>query len=602
MSDDLNEEYERQLRLQQEYEQYRVAYNQEVEREKILVADLNGCIQDVNLAARIISGIQRIVAPPLESTQKRTDHEQVIAYNASIAIDDVVDKYKLMSAGSTASKNLTGLQDKYDTYYGLYNQLRQVSLGYVVGADKEFWQSDAPRQMVEKSYLANTDYWLAYAIMAVVLWVSDEQNACNRAIAKAMEMDARRSALFFLLVTVRFNRMEEAREWYSLYFRLIDLNGLNEDILYLLQVLLSGALGADMRFAAQVRDKMKSLYAEAAKDFNSTRLAQESVDNYFNAFVSVTDKEFLGFKHICADYDAMMSLLSDAEKNDLLRKYFLTVLNEESPLSDRLSERIEDALYSLISANDVNEQKLLDKIRYQEMIVKANGDVKAADQAYASLMSERKTEKNLILIMLNSILDPKSKADARVKKFSMSFVRHYCVAGAERFSQYRKREKRDFDLEVDGCKLHGDENSFAQNKPKLQAYYNGLIAERIRGDKKVKNLAIGAAVCALLCVLFAVVGVLGLLIPAEQPFLAVGQAISFFVITAVTLAGFILCLFFRHGEKEKIRKSFEFRIANGMRMLEEGLQDMAAWRTAYHEADAVYDELIKVLKEETTNG
>lgn len=602
MSDDYDSEAERQQRLIEEYNRYCDAYNREVERERILVADLNGCTQDAYQAVKIISDIQRIVAPPLESTHKRTDHDQVIAYNASIAIDDVVDKYKLMSAGSTASKNLTGLQDKYFTYYGLYNQLRQISLGYVVGADKDFWQSDAPRQMVEKSYLANTDYWLAYAIMAVVLWVSDEQSACDRAIAKAMEMDARRSSLFFLLVTIRFNRMEVAREWYSLYFRLIDLNGLNEDVLCLMQVLLSGALGADLKFASQVRNKMMALYMEASRDLNAEKRARESVDNYFNAFVSVTSKEFLGFKHICAEYDAMMSLLSEAEKNDLLRKYFLNMINEDAPLSDRLSERIEDALYSLISANDVNEQQLLDKISYQEMIVKANGDVKAADEAYSSLMVERKTDKNLIMIMLNSVLDPKSKADSRVKRFSLSFVRNYCIAGAERFVQYRKKEKRSFDLEVDGCKLHGDENSLEANKPKLQAYYNGLINQRIRSDNKVKYLAVGAVSCAFLCAIFALVGVLGLLVPAGQPFFTVGQAVAFFVLTAVMLAGFISCLYFRHGEKLKIRKSFEFRIANGMRMLEEGLLDMAAWRKAYHEADAVYGELIKVLKEDTTNG
>lgn len=602
MSDDYDSEAERQRQLEAEYERYYRLYNIEVDRQQVLVADLNGCTQDANQAVKIISDIHRIVAPPLESTHKRTDHDQVIAYNASMAIDDVVDKYRLMSAGSTASKNLTGLQDKYFTYYGLYNQLRQISLGYMVGADKDFWQSDAPRQMVEKSYLANTDYWLAYATMAVVLWVSDEEQACQRAIAKAMEMDARRSSLFFLLVTVRFNRMEAAREWYGLYFRLIDLNGLNEDILCLMQVLLSGALGADVQFASQVRNKMMALYMEASKDLNVDKRAHASVDNYFNAFVSVTDKEFLGFKHICADYDEMMALLSDAEKNDLLRKYFLTVIHEDAPLSDRLSERIEDALYSLISANDVNEQQLLDKIRYQEMIVKANGDVKVADEAYASLMAERKTDKNLIMIMLNSVLDPKSKADSRVKRFSLSFVRNYCLAGAERFAKYRKREKQSFELEVDGCKLRGDENSLEENKPKLQAYYNGLINARIRTDKKVKNLAIGALSCAILCAIFLTVGVLGLLVPAGETFFTVGQAVAFYMLTALMLAGFVSCLYFRHGEKLKIRKSFEFRIANGMRLLEEGLLDMAAWRKAYHEADAVYGELIKVLKEETTNG
>ena len=54
-------------------------------------------------------------------------------------------------------------------------------------------------------------------------------------------------------------------------------------------------------------------------------------------------------------------------------------------------------------------------------------------------------------------------------------------------------------------------------------------------------------------------------------------------------------------QREKIRRSFDYRIENGVKMLETGLKDLAGWRAAYREADSVYDELLKVLKEVNAN-
>lgn len=593
-----DDDYEAQQRLDEEYEDLCRRCDQELERQERLDFDRGCCQQDVQRCISLLSGINKVVTPPLSTTATETEKEEVVAYNASLAIDDLVEKYKLLSNGSTASKNLTGYLEKYYTYYGLYNELRQVTLGYVVGLDKNFWQSDIPRQKVEKMYLANTDYWLAYAIMAVMLWASDEKEACERAVSKAMQIDERRSSLFFLLALLRFNRIDAAREWYRLYFEFVETEGLGEEIIYILQVLLSGALGADVAFAKTVQAKVRELLKETQSDITASRLAQESVDNYFAAFVSVTDKEFLDLKHICGEYNEMMALLSDAEKNRILKDYFESVINSDAPLSDRLSERIEDALYSLISAYDVDEQELHDKITYEEMVVKAKGDLKAAQESYEKFIADRKADKNLILIMINSVLNLKSKADMRVKKFSLDFIRGYCLEGASKFSQYRRREKKEYALEVDGCPLRGDENSFEANKAKLQSYYNGLIAARVKGDKKVKTLRLSAVLCAIACVVFGLVGSLGVAIP----FLDGGQAAAMFVLMAIFLAGIVLSIYFGHAEKLKIAKSFEYRIANGMKMLEDGLKDMAAWRAAYHAADAVHEELIKVLKEEVTNG
>ena len=593
---DYDAEYERQRQIDEEYVRTLNEYNRAVDYHNRLVVDVARAQEDVFSGINVVKRRHDAVQPHLENTAANTDREQVVAENVSRTIDDLVDSYRLLKNGSTASKNLTGDYDKYNVRYGLYNELRRVALGYVVGLDANIWKSDEPRQKVEKMYLANTDYWLAYATMAVMLWASDEKEACERAVFKSMQINERKSALFFLLASLRFNRIEAAREWYGVYFDLVDSGGVGEEIIYILQVLLCGALGADVEFARTVQEKIRFLLEESSRDSASKKAVRETIDGYFDAYISVTRKEFIALKHICPEYDDMMSLLSDAEKNAKLRDYFKSVISEDAPLSDRLAERIEDALYALISASDDAEQELLDKIAYEEMVVKANGRLDEARASFDNYMKQKAENRNLALIMTNNALGADSKADSRVKKFALSFIRKPALEGAEKYAQYRKKEKQVYGYEIDGCKLSGDENSFETNKTVLKKHYDGLIKARIKEDKDVSLSNKLVAVFGLLAAVFVVLAIVGFVIPWKT-----SASVTLLLLSLVLIGVTVGLIMLGVTQREKIRKSFDYRIENGMKMLETGLKDLASWRAAYREADSVHEELIKVLKEVNAN-
>lgn len=610
MSDYDDSAAERQARIDAEFANLCAQYERlRVENER-LVADANRCIEDVQVSTQYVDRLYKAVKPPLSVTATETDKKQVIANNALLVIDDLVDSYRLLKNESTASKNLTASRDKYYTQYDLYNELRQVSLGYVVGVDKNFWESDVPRKKVEKMYLANTDYWLAYTTMAVMLWASDEVDACNRAVSKAMQINERKSALFFLIVCLRFERKDAAKMWYKVYFNLVDNGGVGEEIVYILQVLLCGALGRggsiesrgdELALGTMVQKKLSELLTEANKDINVRRQAQEGVDDYFKAYISVTEKEFLDLKHICAEYGEMIDLLGDAEKNAKLKDYFLSVLNDDEERDNRcrtqIYERLEDVLHSLISAHDDAEQELLDKISYEEMVVDANGNLQIASESYDRMMALKKKNNNIALIMVNTALNKDAKVDANVKRFALDFIRDYALTGAQKFASYRNKEKREYDFNVDGCQLKGDENSFEQNETKLREYYDDMIKKHTAQDKVVKSLN---KFSIAMCVLFAIFGVLtavSFIVPWKTAISVVSL-----ILAVLFIGGFAACLYFKHEQKVKIRKSFEFRINNGVKMLEDGLKDLASWRAAYKSADAVHEELIAILKKEVSNG
>ncbi len=590
---DYDYEAERQQQLVNEYNRLANEYNRLAEEHNRLVVEVEGCQRDVVSSISIVEKLNDLVLPPMDVNTEETVKKEVIAANVSRTIDDLVESYRQLKTGSTASKNLTGSYDKYYTLYGTYNALRQVSLGYVVGLDSNLWTSDAPRQTVEKMYLANTDYWLAYATMAVMLWASDEEEACERAISKSMQMNERKSALFFLLASLRFDRIEAAKEWYRVYFNLVDENGVGDEIVYILQTLLSGALGSDPDFANTVGEKMRELILKSRNLSTTKQLIRESIDNHISAIVSVTDKEFIALKHICTEYNQMLDLVSSAEKNEMLKNYFLAIIHSDFSLSDRLAERIEDSLYSLISTYDENEQALMDKISYEEAVVKANGRTDVAEDAYRKMMAERDNKSNMALIMADAALDSNMKTDCRVRKFCLDSIRDDCVEGVQRFGQYRKKEKKIYPLEVDGCKLSGDENSFEENEVKLRKYYDGLIRQRVKEDKShalCGKVLVGAA---LLFVLFTILTVVGFIANWAN-----AAKIPLLVLAVIALGVAVLMGVMRADQGKKIKKAFEYRINNGIKMLKTGLEDMARWRKYYKEQDAIYEEVMRVLKEE----
>lgn len=590
---DYDAEYERQVQLQNEYNRLVAEYNSLVEEHNRLVVEVSGCQRDVAASISIVDKLNKMVPPPMDMNTEETVKKEVIAANVSRTIDDLVESYRQLKNGSTASKNLTGSYDKYYTLYGTYNALRKVSIGYVVGLDSNLWTSDTPRETVEKMYLANTDYWLAYATMAVMLWASDEKEACERAISKSMQMNERKASLFFLLASLRFDRIEAAKEWYKVYFKLVDENGVGDEIIYIMQTLLSGALGSDAEFAREVGEKLRELIQKSKGQSATKQLVRESVDNHISALISVTDKEFIALKHICTEYSEMIGLVSSAEKNEMLKNYFLSIIHSDFSLSDRLTERIEDSLYSLISTYDENEQALMDKISYEEAVVKANGRIDVAEEAYKKMMAERDNKNNMALIMTDAALDGKMKTDGRVRKFCLDSVREECIEGVQRFGQYRKKEKSVYPLNVDGCPLSGDENSFEANKAKLLKYYDGLIRQQVKKDKSYNTCGKTVLGAALVCLLFTVLAVVGFIANWGT-----GASVTLLVLAIVALGVGVFAGVMRIDQAKKIKKVFEYRIQNGVKMLQTGLEDMARWRRYYKEQDAIYEEVLRILKEE----
>lgn len=484
------------------------------------------------------------------------------------ALGELTTQYFTFKSLSTASKNISQFTDEYYTRFSYYNELRRITLGYVIGLDSHIVSSEGMRKKVEKAYLQNSEYWLAYCISAVQLWASGEKEAADRAIGKSLSINYFNACLFYLLINLRFTRVDTAKKWYVNYLDRSDMNKLGDEWQYLLQAYLSGAFGADQEFQDVVAKSFIGMLAQievTTVDFG--KMFSERASDFAVAFLHKTESEFITLKNTCVQYEDMKNLLSDAEKNTAIAKYYNKIAEEESEEGDDLPQRIENVLYSLINNYDEDEYKVVKRIKYNEAIVAAKGDVGAAQANFNLAFAGEENKKTFADLLLQwAFAEDASQIDIRVKRFSIALMKEWLIKGFENFTEtYRANEEEQYKIGIDGCYMNCSENDFEAAKDILVKHYD---KNKLKNTAKDKYVLIYSGICAVSLLIliitlfsFTTVGlVFGILL---------GLAGSFLLWRRIVDVGKIL--------KEKKRL--------GVALLKKALEELKLWRTSYREED-----------------
>lgn len=552
--------------------------NRVVNRYNSLVADLNVCQADLITAEEEVDHLSGVVKPPIEKIIPPLANEVGVVKDVFNILEEVKEDYLLMKKSSQASKTLTSLYEKYYTKFKEYNKLRQVTMGYVIGVDRNIWNSDVPRKVVEKTYLANTNYWLSYAIMSVVLWSKNEENAARRALSKSMQINPVKSGLFYLLINLRFERYDVAKLWYKVYLKHINENAIRDDFKYVLQILLGGSMGRDKIFEQECISGIKEMFIKV-HDTNPLidQQIKEEIMHYFNMFVSVTSKEYVHIRRNCKQYTQMLEELSAAEKNQVLLDYFNNILQKQVIMGDRISNKIEDSLHQLISDYDDEEKIILDKISYNELVVKARGNENVAKEAFDKLTDFDNKDKNIAMFMTDMVLDFDDNTPLIVRKFGLKYIEKYCGECVDEFTQsYQNTINRsEYDIEIDGWSCSCDEQGFETFKPSLIKHYKKIIKKQIKQDKAIGTSIKLAIVSALMTILF-----LGL--ASVAGLLAMGLSIGF--ICLAVLGGSIYSFFY---QSKKIFMANQKIIDYGLDNFKQTLEEIKQWKDDFKKADSI---------------
>ena len=471
-----------------------------------LSADLNVALQNVWALTENAQQVANQVESAMGTLAKEVVETSVSTKDVFAAIKELTEDYVTYKNLSEASKNLTQYNDEYSTRFSYYTELRRITLGYVIGLDMNIISDESLRKKVEKAYLQNTEYWLAYCIMAVMLWKSDEREAAERALNKSLNMDYFSACLFYLLINLRFGRIETAKKWYLCYLESSDMGNLGSEWQYLLQAYLLGAFGSDEAFERMVAERFKSMLNQV--EITTVGFANRFSDKscrFAQTFLHRTEEAFPLLRRYCKQYEKLMELLSTAEKNPKLAQYYNSIAEAENTDARDLPQRIENVLYSLINEYEAQEKKVVCKIKENEAIIDAQGDLTAARNNVAFMLGEKET-KNLGDLMLDwAFAGEESQTDLTVKRFAISYMKEPIQKGLSRYVEgYREEEPSECCFDIDGCMIECGEDGFDENLPKIEEYYRKSRLKTTMADKQVKIYScVCIAAVVLLLILFA---------------------------------------------------------------------------------------------------
>ena len=250
-------------RLVEEYNALVEEYNALVSENAQLRQELKVSTENVYVLSQNANVVGNSVYKRVSALQKYIGSTEMDTSQVLEAIKELTEQYFTYKALAEAAKMLTKYTDEYNTKYKYYNELRRITLGYIIGVDAGIISDEGSRKKVEKAYLENTEYWLAYCTMAVMLWKSDEKEAAYRALEKSLKMNYQSSCLFYMLVNMRFKRLDAARKWYVNYLDRTDMKNPGREWRYLLQAYLMGAFGYDAEFEQLVNQNFNKMLVQA---------------------------------------------------------------------------------------------------------------------------------------------------------------------------------------------------------------------------------------------------------------------------------------------------------------------------------------------------
>jgi hypothetical protein len=553
--------------------------NRTVRENAELEAELDLCIENVYVLVDNCTGMDKDVYEQMDHLSGTVGKAEISTQDVFDALNELTNSYFLFKNISGASKHMTQLTDEYSTRFSYYNELRRIALGYVIGLDSHIVSAESMRKKVEKAYLQNSDYWLSYSIAAVMLWASDEKEAAERAMRKSLTINRRNTSLFFLLINLRFNRIDTAKKWYLHYLNHVDMTNLGNEWQYLLRAYLTGAFGADEGFREQVATCFKDMAAQAelrAVDFG--KMFSDRALVFAQTYLHTTEQHYGTLRKTCVEYAEMLQLLSDAEKNAKIAKYYNTLAETETDEGEDLAQRIENVLYSLINDYDDDELKIVQQLKYNEAIVSAKGDLSAAQAKYKAAFEDENKRKSLGDLFLQWAFDEDpDRTGIIVKRFSVTLTETWIAKGFAQFAErYRQNERPKYSIEIDGCTLVCDADDFEAAKPTLEKHCDQNKPKKMLRDKFV--LIYGALCVAALIIL------------VIMPFAFSKVALTIGVLIA--LAGSFL-LWRRIADLEKILQE-EKRLH--VLKLRHALNELRQWRADYKEADAKHADLINALE------
>ena len=407
-----------------------------------LRSELSTIERGVNRAHKDLEDYNGKIRGTLDSCNgtMRSSHQRVID---AIEVQGEIEKmYVRFKQVELANKKIRAANNKKYYDFANYRTVRKIVQGIMDNLDINIVSDKTITKSVEVQHLQTPDYWLTCVLISVMAWRNNDKELAERAIVRAINLDKKNSAIFYMLYNLRMGREDAALKWFYTYQE-CELKGSDQRTFLMLFSLVSKTL------ADNVDDSTKNeIFAFINKviDSNMKAFGYSKTDivaqirQYINRMQPSDQLEYSYLRKYCTEFELMSANMMQAKNNINILEFILRTVNV--PIEQK-NTFLKGYIDELIATPNQSEKDVYDEIAYNELVIRYEGEIETAKEVFAAEQAKKADDLNLIAEMIDWIYERDSQdvnGQIRLNMFALTKALQE-QAVDEHVEDYRSRRK-----------------------------------------------------------------------------------------------------------------------------------------------------------------
>ena len=506
------------------------------------------------------------------------------AVQSIVVQGEIEELYKRFKQIELANKKIRACNNKKYYDFANYRAVRKIVQGIMDNLDLNMISNRTIFKAVEVQHLQTPDFWLTCALIAVMAWKNDDKRLADRALAEAIKLDKKNTSLFFMLFNLRVDREDAALKWFE-SFQECEMMGSDEDTFLMLFTLITKTI------ADRIEDGTQNAALKFIKRIYDECLGSESYDE--GAIVSKMERFYeqmiphdnvnypLLQKHL-NDYSQMAYQMMLAKNNISILEYLMKLEN----VKDKRNGYIKQYIDQLVSKPNAAEKSVYDEIEYNEFIIKYQGYVDQAKEAYDEVCRKRESEIKLVDSMVDWIQSPENseKVNDLVKLNLFTMVKPLEEKAISNYAEtYRARLTHNHGVKINDYSTTVDFKNEEKEKGKVKTFYEAKKEAQLKG---IKNTPI---ILSFILAALTLIGAIALQIAVE------GMWLWILGITGVCVLIGVIYIFKNKNRRGTIILNCEKDANLTLSILEKLFVQYSEYMTEYDEYYGYYERVVNEL-------
>ena len=401
----------------------------------------------------------------------QSSHQRVV--DAIALQGDIERLYVRFKNIELANKKIRGANNKKYYDFANYRTVRKIVQGIMDNLDIQMISDKTITKSIEVQHLQTPDYWLTCVLISIMAWRNDDKKLADRAIDRAIKLDKKNSAIFYMLFNLRNNREEAALKWFYTY-RECDLKGSDQRTFLMLFSLVSKTLvdTVDEKTKNEIFTFIKKVIDAnmRASGYSEDEIVDQ-ICHYFNRMQPSDQLRYTMLRKCCNEFNQLSSVMMQAKSNINILEFILKTVNVPA---EEKNTFLKGYIDEIIAIPNQTEKDTYDEIAYNEHIVRLEGDVEAAKECFAAEQAKKASDLNLIAEMIDWLYGCDTQdVNGQIRMSVFTLTKDLQEKAVEAHTEeYRSRRKVNYQVNIDEYSTVVNFKREDEEQEKINSFYN----------------------------------------------------------------------------------------------------------------------------------